>query len=58
MVEQKFKIGNNLTVLYITVFLLSRCALDNSNISDTVPEHDKRYGIYSIELVTGIVELI
>ncbi len=58
MAGQKFKISNKLTVLCATVFFLSGCVLDNSNTSDTVPEHDKRYGIYSMEIVTGVVELI
>ena len=58
MEGQIFKIGNKLTVLCSAFLLFSGCALDNSNTSDTIPEHDKRYGIYSMELVTGIVELI
>ncbi len=58
MTEQKFKIGNKLTVLCTTVYLFFSCTLDNSNNSDTVPVHDKRYGIYSLEILTGNVELI
>lgn len=57
MTGQYFKITNNL-VLCAIVFIFSGCALDNSNTSDTVPVHDKRYGIYSMEIVTGAVELI
>ena len=44
--------------LCATLFLFSGCTLDNSNTSDTVPEHDKRYGIYSMEIATDVVELI
>ena len=58
MEGQIFKIGNKLTVLCSTVLLFSGCALDNSNNANTIPEHDKRYGIYSMEIETGIVELI
>ena len=58
MVSQSFKTGNKLTILYTTVFILCGCALDNSNTSNTIPEHDKRYGIYSMEIVTSVVELI
>jgi len=58
MEGQIFKIGKKLTVLYSVLFLFSSCELDNSNNSDTVPEHDKRYSIYSMEIETGIVELI
>ncbi len=54
----RFKICNKLMVLFATVFLFSGCSLDNSNTSDTVPEHDKRYGIYYMDVVTGVVELI
>ncbi len=37
-----------LIILYLCAagFLFTGCALDNSNTSDNVPEHDKRYGIY------------
>jgi len=58
MVSQSLKIGNKFTILFATVFLICGCALDNSNTTNTIPEHDKRYGIYSIELITGVVELI
>ncbi len=58
MVSQRFKIGNKLTILCAAVSLFSGCALDSSNTSDTVPEHDKQYGIYSMDLVTSIVKLI
>ncbi|MFC1785795.1 TolB family protein [Candidatus Neomarinimicrobiota bacterium] len=58
MVSQGFKTGNKLTILYTTVFILCGCALDNSNTSNTIPEHDKRYGIYSMEIATSVVELI
>jgi Tol biopolymer transport system component len=58
MVRQKFKIGNKLTVLCTTVFLFYGCTLDNSNISETIPDHDKKYGIYSMDLITKAVELI
>ncbi|MFC1565881.1 TolB family protein [Candidatus Neomarinimicrobiota bacterium] len=58
MVSQGFKTGNKLTILYTTVFILCGCALDNSNTSNTIPEHDKRYGIYSMEIATSDVELI
>ena len=48
-------------LLCFAFFLFSGCASDNPNTPDnttTVPEHDKRYGIYSLDLSTGIVELI
>ena len=58
MVIQSFKIDNKLTILCAAVYILIGCALDNSNTFDTIPEHDKRYGIYSMEIATGVVELI
>ena len=54
----RFIIGNKLTILFAAVFLFAGCALDNSNTSDTVPEHDKRYGIYSMDIAATTVELI
>jgi Tol biopolymer transport system component len=58
MAGQRFKIGKKLTFLCATIFLFSGCALDNSNNTNTMPEHDKRYGIYSMDLITHAVELI
>lgn len=58
MEGQIFKIGKKLAVLYSALFLFSNCALDNSNNTNTMPEHDKRYGIYSMDIITHAVELI
>ena len=58
MAGQGFKIGNKLTFLCATIFLFSGCALDGSNNTNTMPEHDKRYGIYSMDLITHAVKLI
>ena len=43
-------------LLCSAVFLFSGCASDTDN--STTPEHDKRYGIYRLDPVTGVVELI
>jgi Tol biopolymer transport system component len=45
----------------IAVFLISGCAEDSPDApeNDTnIPEHHKRFGIYSLELGTGVVKLI
>ncbi|MBN2030087.1 PD40 domain-containing protein [bacterium] len=46
--------------LSFAVFLLSGCKSDNPDAPEntTMPEHDKRYGIYSLDLIIGTVGLI
>jgi len=56
--EQQLKIGKKHTGLFLVTLLFIGCTLDNSNTSNPIPEHDKRYGIYCMDIDTEAVEII
>ena len=58
MAEQQLKIGKKHTGLFLVTLLFIGCTLDNSNTSNPIPEHDKRYGIYCMDIDTEAVEII